>query len=795
VIGADIAMSINRLDLDALLAEIDALEAKQATAAPTATAVAATPKAAFSLPSAMNLSLDLTIEAVQYRGGVIRQAGIRGSLANGAVTLDRASALLPGGSDVSLVGFLQAVDGAPLFEGEIAAASDNLRGMLRWLGVDTQALPADRLRGFSFASKLTATPSTMQISDINLRLDASTATGGLNVALNERLGFGLRLDIDRLNLDAYLSKPSTEKRPADAAPEGNPPPANARMAFLNDFDANIEARVGRLTLAKAVARKVALTGQLVGGVLSISKFGVADVAGVRVDAAGTMRNFATTPTVAAEFDIAVGKPERLFRFLDTPLPIPKEKLGSPRIAGSISGTASAFNLTADFTGAGGTFRFDGAVDLDGGAPSINAAMSINYPELADFIRLAAPEFKPAAAKLGALHAVFRINGNPSNIRISAIDMTAGPLAVKGEVAFRSDGPRPVFIANLATSDVLLDLFQPARKATGAATARGRMRANGFRANGGVGTGERWSSDPFELTALRAFDADVTLSMSGLIIDRIRLAKPSMTAVLKAGRLDVKQFQVGLFGGTVSGNAILDAGQSRPTLSAKVSVRNIDMATAAKTFGGDVRVAGLLSVDGSLMSAGQSQAALIEALDGQGTIGGKARILATKQEKRALGTLGIAAALFGDKIKELQRVGGLSSVLLKAFGDAPADLSGNFTIQRGLLRTENLTLSGAGARAVSAGTVDLPRWLIDMTTSVFRAGDTARTPYVGLRLTGAVDEPNVKVSGAFLSGGTSAASSNPLRRLLPSILGAKNDAPQKKTSPEDLIRGLLKGLGK
>ena len=803
VIGADIAVSVNRLDLDALLAETGVLAADRTGAAPPAAAsptAAAAPKAAFFLPPNLNLSLDLVIEAIKYRGGVIRQAGIRGALASGAVTLDRASALLPGGSGVSLVGFVQAVDGEPLFEGEIAAASDNLRGLLRWAGVDTRVLPADRMRGFSFSSQLTAKSSAVQITDINLRLDASTATGGLAVALRERLGFGLRLDIDRLNLDAYLPKPATGHRPADAtkaAPaKQQSPPADAPLAFLGSFDANIEFKVGRLTVAKAVARKIAFKGQLVGGALSIEKFSIADVTGARIDIAGTVKGFDATPSAAVDFKIAIGNPNKLLRYLDASSPVPKEKLGKPKIAGRVTGTASAFKLAADIAGAGGTLRFDGAVNLAGAAPSINGAMAANHPELADFIRLAAPEFNPAAAKLGALKAAFHINGDPSNIRISALDMIAGPLAVKGEVALRTGGPRPAVSANLTTSEVLLDLFLPAPKAAaGTATARGRLR--GSSAAGAQRKGGRWSSDPIDLSALRDFDGDVTLSMSGLIGGRIELSKPEVTAVLKAGRLEVKRFTAGLFGGAVSGNAVIDSGQAIPVLSATLSARNIDLATAAKTFGGAARIAGPLSVDASLTSTGKSQAALIAALGGQGSIGGKARVLATKQEKQAINTLGIVSALFGGKVKELQRIGGLSSVLFRAFGSTPADLSGDFTIERGIVRTGNAALSGAGARAVGVGTVDLPRWLIDMTASVFRGGDAAQTPYVSLRLTGPVDSPNIKAGGAFLSGGAGSAakSSNPLQQLLPGVLSPKNDAPPQQTKPEDLLRGFLKRLSR
>ena len=131
------------------------------------------------LPKNINASFDLAIDVIQYRGSVIREAGLRAALANGEVTLDRAAALLPGGSDVSLLGFLSFIEGEPRFDGEVAAASDNLRSLLDWAGVEAGALPPDRLRGFSYASKVKLTPTAIEVQDINVRLDASTMTGGL----------------------------------------------------------------------------------------------------------------------------------------------------------------------------------------------------------------------------------------------------------------------------------------------------------------------------------------------------------------------------------------------------------------------------------------------------------------------------------------------------------------------------------------------------------------------------------------------------------------------------------------
>src|SRR5262249_32755412 len=73
-------------------------------------------------------------------------------------------------------------------------------------------IAADRLRKVTLAAKLGATPAQLQVSDIDLRFDATKVTGGALVALPEagqrsRPGYGVALDIDQINLDGYMPQP------------------------------------------------------------------------------------------------------------------------------------------------------------------------------------------------------------------------------------------------------------------------------------------------------------------------------------------------------------------------------------------------------------------------------------------------------------------------------------------------------------------------------------------------------------------------------------------------------------
>ena len=140
---------------------------------------------------------------------------------------------------------------------------------------------------------------------------------------------------------------------------------------------------------------------------------------------------------------------------------------------------------------------------------------------------------------------------------------------------------------------------------------------------------------------------------------------------------------------------------------------------------------------------------------------------------------------------------LTNEIFNAFGRNPADLTGSFAIDRGVLRTRDTVLNGRGARALTAGAVDLPRWLIDTNTSVVRTGQQGQQPFVSVALTGSLGSPNPKVSGGFLKSSRPAPASNPIQQILPSVLGPKQDSGSGsgKVEPQDILRGLLKGFGR
>jgi len=263
------------------------------------------PAESAGLPADIVASVDLIVDTVAYRGGVLSNLRANAALENGEITVNQIGALLPGSSQVSVFGFVGLPDGQPRFDGSVELGSDNVRALLDWLKVDVAQVPADRLRKLDLAAKVVATGEQVQVSDARIGLDSTNITGGVTLTLRERPAFGLSINVDRINVDAYMPAAAGDSAQASQKPAGDGTsksgPAvkteGGGLAALGAFDANIQARIGRLTYNDVPVSDVQFDGTLYNGVLTVNAFSVADLAGARAAVAGTVGGFDGTPTV------------------------------------------------------------------------------------------------------------------------------------------------------------------------------------------------------------------------------------------------------------------------------------------------------------------------------------------------------------------------------------------------------------------------------------------------------------------------------------------------------------------
>jgi uncharacterized protein involved in outer membrane biogenesis len=397
---AEAKLGLNRLDLDALLNAM-------ATADGEAESVAQTSEGGgFTLPQDIDATVAVAVGAISYRGGVINDARLAAELSNGQLALSELSALLPGGSSISAAGTVAAADGAPQFTGALEGKSDNLRALLDWLQVTPAQVPADRLRTLALTSKVTATPASLDVQDLDLTLDSSRITGGARIALananRAKPAFGVGLAIDQLNLDAYLppATPSEGGGGGGEAKAGGLPLEG--LAPLAGIDANVELRVGKLTLNEQTLQSVHLDGTLQGGALTLRDLSVKEFAGGKGALSGTISDLAGQPRFDTKFDLSAKDAGKAFQLAG--LGKAPGKLGALKLGGALSGSAQdvAYDVTFSIAGVGASGAAKGkATGIGAGIPRIDTTFELKAKDagpLATFAGMSAAD----ASKLGAV---------------------------------------------------------------------------------------------------------------------------------------------------------------------------------------------------------------------------------------------------------------------------------------------------------------------------------------------------------------------------------------------------------
>ena len=791
---AELTLRVSQLNLDTLLSESGGGSGGGDDSAPAASDI--------ELPGNLNASLDLTVQTMIYKAQVVRDAVLRGRLEGGALQLEEASALLPGGSRFALSGDVVAAEAGPRFEGQLDAESDNLRTLLTWLEVDLDSISAERLRRASLTTRLTATPKQVDLTGIQAELDVSTITGGLSVALGKRPSFGAGITVDKINLDAYLGGglPGGNGGSGDDGGGGANP--------LAGFDANLDLRAGQVTYQEQTLYDLHLDATVQNGGMTIRTARVGNLANSSATLSGRLEGLPDAPSLSdGSFDVAVNDPAAVSRVLGLGGDGPLVRLGPFTAKGAVSGSMQSFTL-------------DGTIDsqpLSGSLAGSFSGLPIEPQvengrfdlEISDPAALAAvggmDDPDGTLARLGAVTLQGTASGGPQALTLDATaGLQGGKFALKGSASGLMDAPSfdlslDAQHPNLAQLVAVLAPGQKIPQDSGALDLRAqlegspqRMAATGiqgtigpadiageviydagaerplvtanltagalplaaFAAAGGGGDGssapddgERWSSEPIETGPLRRIDADIDLKADALVHEDWRLENATVLAKLREGVLTIEQLDGDLFGGKVAVNGTVTAGED---IAADLAVRadQVDTAKLVGVLGGIDRVSGPMSFSADLTTRGVSQLELVNNLNGSGVIDGNLQARASAEEKG----LAVLLGFLGSQVKEVQGIADAAFLILNAFAGEAAKLSGTLNIENGVIRTDDGRLEGQGAFALLRGmAANLPAWQIDFATQLFQNADT-ENPFVTLGLIGPLDDPNTKLGGLAMQPG-------------------------------------------
>lgn len=700
-LAVDAKLSLPKIDLDRVLA---GLASPPPPSAPGKAAPPEPPTSSSGTSFLETLTAKISLEAAEvvYNKQSVRNVAIELDAKDGAVAVPRLAATLPG----DMVLQASSTMSGTRVNGDFSLVGPKLRDTLAWLAIDTSSVPANKLTRLSLKGQLGSNGGAVQVKNAAFELDDVKGTGGVTITFSVPLSIVTQIDIDTIDLDAYLARAAAgEKKPAPAAPNAAPSKKAPDSVFPS---------IGlKLKVAKAIYNKQTIGGiqanlALKGRTISFDDISVSNLGGARFAVRGNVVDF---DRPLRRFDIALNfEAPDLAPALKIAGATAPDTVGRVTAKGGVSGTVEAMTFRElEIAAENQTARIDGTLTM------------------------------PGAAK-----------GPPSTIGYKG-KVTANGQTIEGTVEGKV-ADRPSITADLRTSLLDLDKFGGAPASAG---QRGKPPA-------GSGPAQP-ATQTIDTSALRAFDASFKLVAGTLVSSPLRLNNADIAFTLKDGLLTLQHLKGGLYGGTIDLDGTIDGRKPELAIAFKGDAKGINLGemlrstSGTNVFGGKVRVTvdGQLNATGiTLKGAGATREQLRGSMVGGMQLGG--HVFAGADQ--ALITLGstAAGAVGGVVDNTLGNVLGVvgahsptnlltaASVLLHRFVNRNNPISGHLDIAGGMLTDKNLVISGDRATANIVTRTNLVNSTTSTTVNFVLAEDPSAA-YIVASINGPLSNPSYSVN--------------------------------------------------
>lgn len=316
-------------------------------------------------------------------------------------------------------------------------------------------------------------------------------------------------------------------------------------------------------------------------------------------------------------------------------------------------------------------RLEGNIDLD-------------VPSIRELAAWTGNPIEAGGTGLGPLKITGKVAAEGPSIAFTEAAIALDEMSAQGDLRADLGGAKPYLKGRLEIEQIDLNPYLPPVKegeaAPGAAPA-------------GEPTGAGWSEEPIDFEGLKAANVDFDLVVGGIRIQEIKVGRSAVTVALKDGLLDLDLKELALYGGQGSGRLSLDGRGKVPAVAKSFAIQGVQAAPFLTDAAGFDRLDGTGRFDISIQTKGRSQKEMVGALAGKGAV--KFVDGAIKGINLGAMVRNVSSAFLDPKAREAQKTDF-------------AELSGTFTIAKGILRNDDLLLLNPLLRLTGAGSADLPQ---------------------------------------------------------------------------------------
>ena len=679
----------------------------------------------------MTTTFDIRLPALSYRGQTLHGGAFTASLSKGELTISQASLELPGASRLNVFG-LARIDEPTSFEGALELETGDLRNMLSWLGFHTGTSLPGRLSNASLRAAVQGTPAQISLSDITATVDTSAMTGRVAWTTTVRPSWSGELNINALNLDAYLPLLNkSAQQGAAPAPASGPqntygvtPTAGGAFVGLGDFDADLHLRIDALTAGGVANGKVGLDVSLKDSALLMRSASFENVAGVTAWFSGGITTIATAPHFDnVQFDLSAADIIRLGRLFAFEVPQPLRSLTPLSLTGTINGGLAQADINATFKAAALNVHVEGQALTMDQDPHLVFNLDVSQPSYAALVKASALPWPLGTPDPGAVKITAHVTREKGQTTIENLTARVGDNTLTGAFTVARVNGRNEVSGKLSAVALAADrlwpkpsapppVSTPAREAR--VTAPSRPPA--------------WSEEPYDWAWLKSWKGSVDVSGTSFSARGVQVRDFTTRLALADGAVEVTEWKGKLFG--APGQIYLRvAAVPQPLIQGEVAFIGGDLNAIATAVNGGtptLKSGGKADFAGTFRASGASPAAMATDFSGSGTV----KVAATET-----GT-GVIAGLLSAVAAANQAEGVTKG--------STVNLESRFSASEGRIKIEDATVASKSYGGAFTGFIDLGRWLVDLSgrLRLEARSDAARPTNVPISIKGALDLPNI-----------------------------------------------------
>ncbi|MCC8398010.1 MAG: AsmA family protein [Rickettsia endosymbiont of Labidopullus appendiculatus] len=355
----------------------------------------------------------------------------------------------------------------------------------------------------------------------------------------------------------------------------------------------------------------------------------------------------------------------------------------------------------------------------------------------------------------------------TNINKFTLELKKKPINFSGAVNIDLASAKPKILSDITIASLNLDDFTdvPSSSSSNIPTSSGQSANNSV----------PWSKDIIDLSFLKKFDGDLTLTMQkiikgGLIFDNIKT-----TMLLAGGVLDIKSLNGNLYGGTLIATGQISSQVNQP-ISFKASLKDDKLKNIVSqnivSQGSKIKVTqGTVNFVTDIKTKGQSQSQYVGNLFGKATLTASDGIVSGFDLQKLLDTL--------KNIKNLATILKMLDISLASGETNFQKLTVDSEIREGIVNITDGKLAAASSEVTVTGNVNLPKYTLDM-EGVINV-NIKSIPPLQVRLYGNLNNPQHKLDTKALK-----------EYLAKNLVNSVVDSVTKGKNPEDILKNIIGG---